>query len=239
MVTRFHARDTPDDRTLSIIVVPSCIFSFSLLVNYLRSFHLRLFPPPLLRASPRHDQLLVRTFPDSFPPHPSIDRPNFSLSIFAPRESGRERIAVLSNAIGGERIAFLFRRFPLSLFFRAAFESRYLSSRFIDRPSIGTVEKLARKTLRYRMRDVSRRFRSLKADILLNFKVNRISASRRIRNREIRAVFRFPSCFRRQSRCPIVVDALFPDFYSVLGGRFRGRSWFKVDLVAEKPADRL
>lgn len=168
-----------------------------------------------------------------------IDRPNFSLSIFAPRESGRERIAVLSNAIGGERIAFLFRRFPLSLFFRAAFESRYLSSRFIDRPSIGTVEKLARKTLRYRMRDVSRRFRSLKADILLNFKMDRTSASRRIRNREIRAVFRFPSCFRRQSRCPIVVDALFPDFYSVLGGRFRGRSWFKVDLVAEKPADRL
>lgn len=74
MVTRFHARDTPDDRTLSIIVVPSCIFSFSLLVNYLRSFHLRLFPPPLLRASPRHDQLLVRTFPDSFPPHPSTDQ---------------------------------------------------------------------------------------------------------------------------------------------------------------------
>lgn len=159
MVTRFHARDTPDDRTLSIIVVPSCIFSFSLLVNYLRSFHLRLFPPPLLclSSTPSTTGSHVPRFLSSSP----IDRPNFSLSIFAPRESGRERIAVLSNAIGGERIAFLFRRFPLSLFFRAAFESRYLSSRFIHRPSIGTVEKLARKTLPYRMRDVSRRFRSL------------------------------------------------------------------------------
>lgn len=136
-----------------------------------RSLHLRLFPPPLLclSSTPSTTGSHVPRFLSSSP----IDRPNFSLSIFAPRESGRERIAVLSNAIGGERIAFLFRRFPLSLFFRAAFESRYLSSRFIDRPSIGTVEKLTRKTLRYRMRDVSRRFRSLKADILLNFKANR------------------------------------------------------------------
>lgn len=187
MVTRFHARDTPDDRTLSIIVVPSCIFSFSL-VNYLRSFHLRLFPPPLLCLSSTRSTTgsHVPRFLSSSP----IDRPNFSLSIFAPRESGRERIAVLSNAIGGERIAFLFRRFPLSLFFRAASQSRYLSSRFIDRPSIGTAKKFARKTLRYRMPDVSRRFRSLKADILLNFKVNRSSSYGRIRNREIRVFHR-------------------------------------------------
>lgn len=72
MVTRFHDRGTPDDRTLSIIAVPSSAFL-------------------LLSAPTRPSSFPSLSLRRGFRTPPLQDffsSSNFSLSIFAPRESG-------------------------------------------------------------------------------------------------------------------------------------------------------